>query len=169
MCFISFQFSFEIDILFYCIPYLVYIKSMLVDKASAVLFGMYVNRNNCVVKTIFVVFFIGRAVRTSWISLIALCYSLFLWMFITLTKSHSFSFSAGLFFWWAFFYYMRFLTYMACWLWPANCTLVNVSYITSVSLLQVYLCLIRVWCVTGWLLYTNISHTPIRFMHPFGQ
>ena len=117
---------------------------------------------------------------TSWIPLINIFYSPFLWTFIYLAIFHSVSISTSLFCLWAFMLLHAFIKLhvwlilicvwcLTCWLWPTNFTSVNVLGITSVSYLQGWFILICVWCVICWPLSKNYSHTPIHCMNPFSS
>ena len=63
---------------------------MLVEETYVILFGIYVKRNNCIVKTIFIVclLLLGGWPRHD-APLITPCYSPFLCTFIYLTRFHS--------------------------------------------------------------------------------
>ena len=56
-------------------------------KIFVILSSIYVKRNNCVVKTHFIVgLLLHRGMNTSWSPLIVLCYIPFIWTFIYLTR-----------------------------------------------------------------------------------
>ena len=87
---------------FYLSPIIRFNKAYLLRSRKPLLyyFGIYVKRNNCVVKNIFIVsLLMHRGMATSWHHLITIFYIPFLWTFIYLTIFHSVPISTGSFRW----------------------------------------------------------------------
>ena len=127
------------------------------------------------------VFNIVMGMATSWSPLITLYLIPFSWKFIHLTIFHSVSFFNGFI---LSVSVMLFCAFLNFYLWLILIR-VSVSILFGrypqmlrwliVWLLHVFLTckdnfiLIRVWCVTGWPLSTNVFHASICCMHMFGQ
>ena len=74
LLFFFFQRRFESDMLSSCTPFMVSWKATSVEKTSVILFGIYVNLNNSVMKTLSIVcLLLHRGMTTSRSPLIKLC------------------------------------------------------------------------------------------------
>ena len=88
--FILFQLPFGSDLISLFNPFMVHGKAASVNNTSAILFGIYVNRNNCIAKAIFIICLLLH-MRNEHITqtLTTLCFHSCLWTLIFLKIFHS--------------------------------------------------------------------------------